>query len=209
MAVTSPAAVPPLPTFEQRADVRQGALNALARHVEHLHTHLLGGWRQRKPLAQLVLTPASGAVPGDNLAYFLNAFNSFTVDTETDHPDGPAAFSDCIRIRTSGVYLLTGQISVQANATGGTILGGFIALNGITLAQDAVARVFGRFPGGTPAGVCLTVLQPLVAGSLIRLLATQNSGSPAPLDATHGGCRLTAEWVAPLTDPEDLRTGAT
>lgn len=205
----SPVAVPPLATFNDAQPVRQGALNALARHIEHLHAHLLAGWRTRKPLTQAHLTAAWAAtgnatLRGDYATYVVNDYDALAVDTETDHPDGRAGSGDSIRVRTSGNYLLTGQASVTAAAGVDAPFVAFLCLNGTSLQQDTLGRVFGRYPVAA-AGVCVTVLAPLAAGSVVRLLLAQDSGVTLPLDYTSGGVRLTAEWVAPLDAPEDLR----
>ena len=100
-----------------------------------------------------------------------------------------------LTVRTTGKYLITGQISWLAGAGGGS--------------RTALISVAGAFPPGattTVSGVpgqstatVVTAIAHVNAGSKIGLRVAQTSGSPLRLNRFHtnGAAWLAAHWIGP------------
>lgn len=194
----APPPQPALPTWVNDRPVQQGALNAIPEHAQQLFDRTLGGFRRRKPMVKL--GAAAGSVPTNDPVVVIWS----TVAIDTDNMFGNTADS-AVLIRTPGVYLVDGHITVQpvSGATNAApVLVIRILVNGSNQQTDAVGVNYARFQATSGASVRVSVPVALDANSVIRVVAEQNAGVAAALDPSNGATTVGIEWIAPI--PESL-----
>lgn len=111
-----------------------------------------------------------------------------TATTTVWDTDSMASAADNgIKIKTAGLYLLTGYVAYASNATG--YRGALIYGNSTILASDYRTPV-----SGVPTPYTVSVLARLAVNDVITLRGLQTSGGNLDATTTNGAGRLSAVW---------------